>query len=594
MPHLGGSRSPSPARTRRPPPPEPSGNGAGPRRARTGQRNQDLPATGKVLLPDGAALQRPAGVRWPVRTGAVPPLAEAFSGRPETVSGIEALLAPGAVVTLVPGREDTGNAGGWAGSCGKTQLAAYLAEALWQADSVEVLAWVNASSRASVLSGYAETAARTGLDHSGGAESVAARLLAWLGGTGRRWLVVLDDVRDPADVDGLLPAGPAGRVLVTAAAGGAVPGGRLAAVPAFSQHEAMGCLLALLRDGRHQRSGAYDLAQDLRGDPAALAQAGAVIAGSDVSCRDYQHHFTRQKQRLRAADGTEPRAAAVTWTLSAEYAGELLPGGGTWPLLVLTALLDSHGIPRALLTAPAVCRYLAGPGGAASRPDPQHAHAALQALERAGLVSAGPGGPSVWVSAPLQAAVRAAATAEQLDRAARAAADAVLQAWPGEQPWSWLSAQMRACAASLLRHAGDALWAGGRCHGLLPAAGQSMTSARLAGPAAAWWQDVTAGCERLLAPGHPDTLRAAGQLADALLSAGHVADAVQRSQWVLERRESALGPGHPASAAARSSLGRALAAAGRTDEAAAVLLEASGHTALPDGRLAPPLPARPQ
>ena len=65
-----------------------------------------------------------------------------------------------------------------------------------------------------------------------------------------------------------------------------------------------------------------------------------------------------QREQMGAADGREPPAAAVTWRLSEDYAGELLPAGGTWPLLVLAALLDSHGIPGAVLTAPAACRYL--------------------------------------------------------------------------------------------------------------------------------------------------------------------------------------------------------------------------------------------
>jgi len=53
---------------------------------------------------------------------------------------------------------------------------------------------------------------------------------------------VLDDVQDAADLDGLWPAGPAGRVLVTASNPAAVPsapGVRMLAVPAFSMREAI-------------------------------------------------------------------------------------------------------------------------------------------------------------------------------------------------------------------------------------------------------------------------------------------------------------------------------------------------------------------
>jgi hypothetical protein len=500
----------------------------------------------------------------------VPPLAAAFTVRTDSVPRIEALLEPGAAVALVPGLEGAGDAAGWLRSCGKTQLAAYLAEALWQSHGVELLAWVNASDQASALSGYTEAAAQLGLDDGGDAELVAARFLAWLAGTARPWLLVLDDLRDAADLDGLLPAGPAGRVLITAADAEAVPGTRQVTVPAFSLREAMAYLFDRLTTDPDQRSGAYDLAEDLGGDPAALAQAGAVMAGSGTGCRGYQGHFARHRERLRAAAGREPPAAAVTWMLSAEYAEELLPGGGTWPLLVLAALLDSHGIPRAVLTAPAACRYLADTG----TPSPD-AQSAVLALEHAGLVCAG---LDVHVSRPLQRAARTAAPAELLGRAVRAAADAVLETWPDDHPSSGLAAQLRACTASLLRHAGDALWDGGSCHRLLLAAGRSLVAARLAGPAVTWWREVAVRCERLLGPDHPDTLTAAGQLTDALLVAGQHAGAVQCARYVVDGRDRVPGPGHPAATAARITLGRALAASGEPGEALQVLRDAAARS----------------
>ena len=107
---------------------------------------------------------------------------------------------------LVPGQDAAGRARDW-------PLAARLSSrAIWPgryggSRSVDVLAWVAAMSRASVLSGYVQAAAELGLDHGGDAESVAARFLAWLAGTSRPWLVVLDDLRDAADLDGLCRQG---------------------------------------------------------------------------------------------------------------------------------------------------------------------------------------------------------------------------------------------------------------------------------------------------------------------------------------------------------------------------------------------------
>jgi hypothetical protein len=90
---------------------------------------------------------------WPVWSGPVPPLAEGFTARPDTVPDLETALVPGATVVLVPDQAPA-SAQDWRASSGKTQLARYFAESLWRSPGVDVLTWVVASSRASVLSGF--------------------------------------------------------------------------------------------------------------------------------------------------------------------------------------------------------------------------------------------------------------------------------------------------------------------------------------------------------------------------------------------------------------------------------------------------------
>jgi len=102
-----------------------------------------------------------------------------------------------------------------------------------------------------------------------------------------------------------------------------------------------------------------------------------------------------------------------------------------------------------VFTAPAVARYLAGAG----QPDPQQARSALLILERAGLVTVD--ATAVWMSRALQAAVRSVAPPDLLDQAARAAADALAEVWPADQPRSWLAAALRTSAASLRQAARD-------------------------------------------------------------------------------------------------------------------------------------------
>src|SRR5215472_7788698 len=150
------------------------------------------------------------------RIGWVPPLAEGYTERPDTARGILDALVVGSSMALVPGSAFAEGSSNWLGACGKTQIAVILAESLWRSGAIDGLIWISATSRAAVLSGYVEASvAAFGIAPTGTAESVAARLVSWLATTEQRWLVVLDDLQDQTDLDGLWPEGPSGRVLVT-------------------------------------------------------------------------------------------------------------------------------------------------------------------------------------------------------------------------------------------------------------------------------------------------------------------------------------------------------------------------------------------
>ena len=516
----------------------------------------------------------PTGER--VRAGAVPPLADGFSARPETAAALESALVPGATVVLAPGRATPGRSGAWLEACGKTQLAASSAEWLWHSGKVDLLVWAAATSRASVLSAYVEAAvAATGADPAGDAETVAGRFLSWLAETSQPWVVVLDDLSSPADLEGLRPDGPAGRVLITTRNATAIPADQrplVLQVGAFSPREALSYLMGRLTADPDQRLGAIDLVQDLGYDPMALAQASAVIASSVLSCRDYRDYFTRRREHMAQAAGGDPAAAGVTWTFSAEQAERLLPRGAQ-ALLALAALLDGNGIPAQVFATPAACGYLTGEG-AGRPPGRELARGALSILERVGLMATGSAGtPTARVNQVIQAAVRAAAPAEMLDRAAKAAADALLEAWPDDEPGAWSAEAFRSCAASLQRVAGDLLWAGG-CHPLLLRAGESLDRAHLAGPAVAYWRQLATLTDQVLGPDHADTLAAGHRLAHAYLAAGRATEAVSWFQWALADRARTLGANHPGTITARLNLGRALVAADQIGDAITVLSSA--------------------
>jgi hypothetical protein len=119
--------------------------------------------------------------------------------------------------------------------------------------------------------------------------------LAWAETTADRWwLVVLDDVRSPADVAGWWPpsaeSASGGQVLVTTrlrAAALAGVGRQMVQVGTFTGPEACAYLHAKLGD-RLTAPLAGALAEDLGYLPLALAQAAAYIANEDIGVQRYR------------------------------------------------------------------------------------------------------------------------------------------------------------------------------------------------------------------------------------------------------------------------------------------------------------------
>jgi tetratricopeptide (TPR) repeat protein len=517
------------------------------------------------------------------RIGEVPPLAEGFTDRPDTASGLADLLVPGSAVVLVPDPAVVETLPNWPGACGKTQIAVMIAESLWRSRVIDGLIWISATNRAAILSGFVEASvAATGLEPTGTADSVAVRFVGGLGATRQPWLVVLDDVPETVDLTGLWPNGPAGRLLITSSRPASAlgrPGTRVIPVGFFSTREALNGLSERLTVNPVQRQGAIDLAETLGREPLALGQASAVVASSNLTCRDYRDLFIQRRDQIWTSADEIPSAAMVTWTLCLERAESLLPSPAVRLMLVFLALLDGHGIPGAVFGAQALVAYLGGAAASSSAgADPRKVWHVLLALERAGLIGMNRDvtPPLVVVHSALQTAIKLAAPAEVQEPAARAAASALFEVWPADEPSPWAAASLRANAASLQDSALDSLWTDG-CHPLLLRVGRSLDEARLTGPAVEFWQDLAARCDAKLTPGHPDALVVADLLAAAYLAAGNAAEAVQWYQRVLADRTRELTPGHPAIVAARVSLARALTMAGEPADAVSVMLRAVGE-----------------
>jgi tetratricopeptide (TPR) repeat protein len=557
-------------------------------------------------------------------SGIIPPLAEAYFQRPETGTGLKAGLFPGETVVLTHG-EETETAPAAQGGTGKTQLAVEFTHTLRNDRAVDVLVWVTAATREALVSGFAQAAGAAGAaDPDSDAAAAAVRFTAWLSRTERRWALILDDLADVADLEGLWPAGPNGQIVITtrlsAAAFGvgahaAASGLRVAPVGGFSRRESLSYLSSRLADYADQRIEALDLAEDLDGLPIGLAQATAVMNANRLSCQEYRARFRERRAYMsgRPVQGVSP-AILATWSLAAECAHQLAPSGLAWAGLALGALLGPHGIPGAVLTSPAACGFMAGRPSSATGPDQNLARAAITNLARAGLVSIDPASAvrTVRMHRCIQAAVLGYLPAADTDQVLIAAADALVQAWPeqasGRNGAAELDQALRDCAVSIRAAAGgtepgaalpgedtgrdappgpagvaqgvqpesqhgapapDALWRPA-AHPLLFRLGRSLEDSRLGESALAYWQSMVTASTRRLGPAHADSLAAKDRLAVAYESAGRPGDAIAMFAGAVGDQERSHGPEHPDTIAARGRLAHAYGSAGLPAEAVAL------------------------
>jgi hypothetical protein len=110
------------------------------------------------------------------------------------------------------------------------------------------------------------------------------------------WLVILDNVTDPADVAPLLARAPAGRYLITSrrASGWHATGAVPVRLDVLDPAEAQALLTAILApDEPREADGAARLCEELGFLPPAIEQAGAYLAQADATPREYLNLLAR-------------------------------------------------------------------------------------------------------------------------------------------------------------------------------------------------------------------------------------------------------------------------------------------------------------
>ncbi|MEU0951630.1 tetratricopeptide repeat protein [Streptomyces niveus] len=504
----------------------------------------------------------------------LPPRALSFQHRAE-VDQLRAAVDSGGTAVLSQVLTGTGG-------MGKTQLAADYARTAWDSGGVDVLVWISARSRSAITAGYAQAGVEVLAADPSDPEQSARAFLAWLepkaGQKPCRWLVVLDDIADPADIRGWWPpASPWGRVLVTtrrreAALTGA--GRRRVTVGLFTPPDAAAYFTAILAaHDRHEPADQINsLAADLGHLPLALAQAAAYIIDTAVTCSRYRRLLADRLRKLAdllpepsALPDDQAVTVAATWSLSIEHADRLRPAGLARPMLQLAAMLDPNGIPTEVLTSRPALTHLTHhrtPETQQTIPaTTEDAAGALHALHRLSLVTYTPDQP-VQVHGLVQRSVREQVPPELLGRTVRAAADALLQAWPQTERNFATGQRFRANTETLRSHDEQLLWSDHDVHEILLRTGQSLARAGLYQAAMDHYRQLAATSAQKYGAGYPRTLTCRSNSLRFLKDTAHPAEAVAAYTELAADCTRLAGPDAPATLDARSELANARAGGG--------------------------------
>lgn len=310
--------------------------GQGVRQALTGDGSVALYAEKSVNLP-AEAFALPATA--PEGLVNLPDRTSLFVGRARELALLDEAFreANGVVVQAVHGL----------GGIGKSTLAAHWAAG--RVGSYNPVWWITAETAADLDTGLAELAValQPALRDVLSREALRERAVQWLAGH-EGWLLVLDNVADPADVRGLLGRATGGRFLVTTRrASGWHKMARPLALDVLSPAEAAELFARI--DGPGEEVDV--LCRELGYLPLAVEQAAAYCAEAGISAGRYLELLGAYPEEVfaQSAEGTDQdRTVARVWRVSLDrladtpLAGRILGVVGWWA---------SEGIPRAYLEA---------------------------------------------------------------------------------------------------------------------------------------------------------------------------------------------------------------------------------------------------
>ncbi|MGC0327022.1 tetratricopeptide (TPR) repeat protein [Streptomyces sp. SAI-170] len=504
-----------------------------------------------VRLP-AEALRPPAEVDAPAGLDDLPYRPGLFVGRGRELDRLDAALAAAgaALVQAVHGL----------GGIGKSTLAAQWA-ATRAARGHAPIRWITADGPAAIRQGLASlaTALQPALAQALTTEALAEWGLQWLAShTG--WLIVLDNVNDPADIAHLIARARGGRFLITSRLATAwTDAATLVRLDILEPDESLALLtrIATTTSPGRNLDGAADLCTALGHLPLAIEHAAAYLAQNPLTTpHTYLELLTRYPAAMYqhgAAHTPAERTIARIWNITLDRITNLQPQAAD--LLRTLAWYAPDHIPTPLLDA-------AGPA------EPPTRNTALGLLTAYSMVTPDPPTGTLAVHRLVQALARTPdpddphRTPALIDAAHEKATTALASTLPPtyDIPATW--PRWRA----LLPHI-DALTEH-TVHGtattarILNAAGLFLDNQGQPGRAATYHHSALAHYARVLGEDHPRTLTSRNNLALAYQSAGDLGRAIPLYEQTLADRVRVLGEDHPRTLTSRNNLAGAYESAG--------------------------------
>ncbi|WP_148088527.1 FxSxx-COOH system tetratricopeptide repeat protein [Streptomyces sp. PanSC9] len=465
-----------------------------------------------------------------------------FVGRNGELDRLDAALArPGvALVQAVHGL----------GGIGKSTLAAHWATT--RDHGHQPVRWFTADSPAGIQQGLADLAvALQPALKVLPVEALAEYGLQWLA-THTGWLVVLDNVNDPAHVTPLLVRAPGGRFLITSRLGdGWGANVSLVRLDVLDPDESLALLTSIITSASpRDLDGAAELCAELGHLPLAVEQAAAYIAQTPFSTpRTYLQLLAEHPAQMYGQAGAltdAERTVARVWNITLDHIATRQPAAVD--LLRSLAWYAPDAIPARLATL--------------DDHGPVQTNQALGLLTAYSMISPDPATGTITVHRLVQALARTPdptdphRTPELIDQARENAVTHLTQNLPTtpQDPLSWDTWRQ------LLPHI-DALTHHTREDTDTPAtayihneAGLFLQHQGLLHQAISYLHRAQTHYEHVLGPEHSNTLTTRNNLANAYQDIGDHTQAISLHQQTLEIRTRILGPEHPHTLTTRNNL----------------------------------------